>query len=131
MTVLFRPSPHCAVILALCKRGRITGYISHTVIRETKKNIASTDQDVKNRLNVYLLQHKLIVTPEPPALAVVALATRMLEKDAPILAAAMHSPAQYLVTLDYRDFLRPETRDLASSLTILSPGDFVRDFVSA
>jgi len=120
-----------AAILALCKRGKVTGYISRTVLRETKKNIASADQAVKHRLNVYLLQHKLILTPEPPAATVVALAARMREKDAPILAAAMHSSSRYLVTLDYRDFLRAEVRNLAPRLTILSPGDFVREFVPA
>jgi predicted nucleic acid-binding protein len=71
------------------------------------------------------------LTPEPPASTIVAVAARMREKDAPILAAAMHSPAKYLVTLDYRDLLRPEVRSLAPTLTILSPGNFVRDFVSA
>jgi predicted nucleic acid-binding protein len=117
-----------AAILALCKRGKVTGYISQTVIRETKKNIASLDQDVKNRLNVYLLQHKLSLIPEPPAAVVIDLSAHMPVKDAPILSAAMHSPTNYLVTLDYRDFLRPKVRSLASSLTILSPGDFVREF---
>jgi len=81
--------------------------------------------------DVYLLQYKLIVTPEPPAQAVLALAVCMREKDAPILAAAIHSPARYLVTLDYHDFLRPEVRSLAPALTILSPGDFVRQLVPA
>ena len=55
----------------------------------------------------------------------------MREKDAPILLAAMRSPAKYLVTLNYRDLLRTEVRSLAPTLTILSPGDFVREFVSA
>ena len=88
-------------------------------------------QDVKNRLNVYLLQHKLNLTQEPPAATVATLSAQMRAKDAPILAAAMHSPAHYLATLDYRDLLRPEVRSLAPTLMILSPGDLVRGFVSA
>jgi predicted nucleic acid-binding protein len=118
-----------AAILALCKRGKIAGYISRTVRRETKKNIAALGQDVKNRLNVYLLQHKLIMVSEPPAADVVALTEHIREKDAPVLAAALRSPATHLVTLDFNDFMRPEVRAVAPQLIIVSPGDFVRDFI--
>lgn len=120
-----------AAILALCKRGKATGYISRAVRRETKKNIAALGQDVKHRLNVYLLQHKLAIVPEPPAADVVALTAHIREKDAPILAAALCSPATHLVTLDFNDFMRPEVRTVAPDLTIVSPGDFVRGFVQS
>lgn len=116
-----------AALLAFCKREKVAGYVSRRVILETRKNLTTAPQDVKHRLNVYLLQHKLSVSLDAPEQVTQSLATHMHPKDAPILAAAMHSPAKYLVTLDYGDFLHPQVRRLAPALTILSPGDFLKE----
>ena len=101
-----------AFILGFCRKNKIKGFISRYVLSEIKRNATQKfDQLGKQRLNFYILQSNLNIVDNPT--------------HSPILAAAMKSKVNYLITFNTKDFLLPKVKGFAKSLTILTPRDFV------
>lgn len=53
----------------------------------------------------------------------------IVEKDIPILASAMRQKADFLITLDKKDFMKDRVRIAAHPVQILSPGEYLKKFV--
>jgi predicted nucleic acid-binding protein len=51
------------------------------------------------------------------------------KKDAHVLAAALRSEADVLLTLDRRHFMTEKVRDAGLGLKIATPGDFLRELI--
>lgn len=115
-----------ARILQLCKQGKMQGYISNYIIDEVKKNVShKLDQIGKQRLNIYLLQAHLQIIENPGTAQIQECEKVINRKDAPILAAALKSNAETLVTLNTKDFMKPAVRKFANLLKIVTPRDFI------
>ena len=90
-------------IAALARAGRCTLLVSAHALEEAQRNLALKSTGHEPRLERFLAAVSLV--PEAPA-ALVAWAggQGLPPKDAPILAAAVHAQADFLVTGDHRDF---------------------------
>ena len=119
-----------ALILQLALKGRIGVTASRLVLREAERNLRRKrppkDLQVFHR---FLKQAKLRLIPTPPESARAKYEGVIHPKDAPVLAAAVASKAEYLITLDRRHFLTKTVRDQVREPAILTPGDFLRELV--
>lgn len=116
-----------AYILGLCRLEKLKGYVSKKTIGEANKNInlKLSDQS-KRRFISYLKLANLSLINKPALEEIVYCGQVINEKDAPILAAAINSKADFLITLDRKHFLKPEVMEFSRPLKIISPGEFIQ-----
>jgi predicted nucleic acid-binding protein len=125
------PSGGSSLLLAICARGFLKGAVSYAVLAEAEGNILSNlKPPALTRYRQEILGIPLIVAPLPshPELESAALITG--EKDAHVLAAALHVGAAYLITLDKRLSARitqeeEEEEEEELSIHAHSPGEFI------
>ncbi len=119
-----------ALILRFTLQGRISVTTSRLVLREAERNLhrkrPAKDLEAFHRS---LKRAKLRVVRTPPETARATYEGVIHPKDVPVLAAAVASNADYLVTLDRRHFLTTPVRTHVPELTILTPGDFLRRLI--
>ena len=115
-----------ALLLGYCRKGKIKGYISKYVLSELKRNaVLKLDSVGKQRLNFYILQTSLNIV-ENPSIEEIQFCQKVINpKDAPILAVALKSKVDYLVTFNTKDFLLPSVRSFAKPLKICTPRDLI------
>ena len=115
-----------ALILGWCRRGKLTGYVSVDVLGEAKKNVAlKLGAAYLLRFEEIIEKSRLVLVSEP-AVELISVCERVIyPKDAPILAAAVQSPADIILTFDRRHFLTKEAMAFAAPKKIMTPGDFI------
>jgi len=115
-----------AFVLGYCRRKKVLGYTSLDALGEAKKNVVLKLEPLAQNRFAFFLKHANILLVEDPSVEETAKCEKVINaKDAPILAAAVKSPASFLLTLDRKHFLKPEVMAFAKSLKILTPGEFV------
>jgi predicted nucleic acid-binding protein len=119
------PTGGSSLLLAICARGFLRGAISHGVLAEAEGNVLSNlPLPARTRYRREILSIPLIVAPIPSIHAREATAPITGEKDAHVLASALHVEAQFLLTLDKR-LARRITEAEQLSIHALSPGEFI------
>lgn len=121
-----------AYILGLSKTREIQTYVSLDVLRETRKNIEDK-LDLKSirRFLHYSQYAHLNILPQPDYELTKKCGKFIHSKDVLILAAAISSPADYIITFDRKHFLKKEVIEFVRPKIIFIPGDFVRNFKSS
>jgi len=115
-----------ALILAYCRQKKVKGYFSPEVIGEAKKNVnLKLLPPAKKRLFILLQLTNLSLVPSSSVEGINRCESFIDKKDAPILAAALKSPAQFLITLDKKHFFKPRVTENITNLQIITPRDFV------
>jgi predicted nucleic acid-binding protein len=118
------PSGGSSLLLAICARGFLTGAVSHAVLAEAEGNVLSNLQpQALSRYRQEILRIPLLVAPLPSTPERETAAPITGEKDAHVLASALHVGAQYLITLDKQ--LANRIGEEALSIHALSPGEFI------
>lgn len=116
-----------AFILGWCRAGKLKGYISIEALKEAKKNIELKLNSIGKKRFVYYLKFANLILVASPSLEKIAQCENYItQKDAPILAAALKSPASFLITLDKKHFFDARLVKFAEPMEILTPGDFIR-----
>lgn len=119
-----------ALILGLSRQKKIQTYISPDVIGEARRNINIKLGSLGRKRLIYYLKYANLVFTPTPSVEDIAICEKFInEKDAPILAAAIKSPASYLITLDKKHFLQTKVIKYVKPLIITTPGDFVVNFL--
>src|SRR3954471_22967188 len=98
-------SPHggSSLLLGICARGFLKGAVSHAVVAEAEGNILSNlKPQALSRYHQEILRIPLVVAPIPSVAERENAAPITGEKDAHVLASALHVGAEYLITLDKR-----------------------------
>lgn len=117
-----------AKILQLSRQDKIQGYISKYVIDEIKRNVSmKLNQIGKQRLNFYMLQTHLSIAESLTNEEIIKCEKVINEKDAPILAAALKSKVNFLITLNTNDFMQQRIKKFAKTLKIMTPRDFIKN----
>jgi len=108
------------VLLQLAELTLIHGLTCPYVLDEVERNLQAK---LPQGLPVFrlLVENALVKTPDPVPDALEQWTGRADVKDIPVLAAAVSSKCQYLVTFNTRDYFNPPRQ-----LTILKPGGLVR-----
>jgi len=114
-------------ILILFKLKQIKLIISETVIEEAKNVIEKKFPDLKAKFINFLLFDKPKVIKEATKNEVIKIFKIIKTEDAPILADALKSKANFLITLDKR-FVNLVKEYFKDKISILLPKDFVQIF---
>jgi len=112
-------------VLALGEIGLIHLYATRQVLDETERNIR---QKLPQALPIYtelLIYLQLKVLDDPALTSFKRWISLIEEKDAPILEAAVQLPADYLLTLNTKDFT-PKVAG-ATGLNIQAPATFIQN----
>jgi len=119
-----------ALILGLCRAGKIAGYISPDVLGEAKKNVAlKLPSSAVRRLDEIMRKSHVVVMPDPSTERIALCEHIIHPKDASILAAAVGSPADTILTFDKRHFFATDVIAFVDPKEIMMPGDYVKKFV--
>ena len=119
-----------ALILELAARRRLHVVTSRVALREAKRNLsAKSPRRALQRFHRLLKAIPVEVVRAPDEEALASYADVIHPHDVPILAAALDAQVDYLVTLDRRHFLTPRVRARAGTVTVLTPGDALKDLI--
>lgn len=122
------PTGGSGYLLEACRRGRFKSVVTRLVLIEAERNIKAKlgEEDL---LRFYQLLGTVDFTVEPPLSArEIADYSHLIEqKDAHVLAAAVKSGAQFLVTLDTKHFMTERLSKADLGLIIVTPGHFIRE----
>lgn len=111
-------------ILTLFKLKQIELIISKTVVEEAKNVIANKFPDLKNKFVNFLFLDKLKIIKRASKNEVLKIFKIIKTEDAPILADALNSKADFLITLDKR-FINIVKNYFEDKINILLPRDFI------
>jgi putative PIN family toxin of toxin-antitoxin system len=118
-----------AFVLELARRKRIEVHASKLVLREADRNLRQKVLPVVLKVFHRFLQKTRIHIVVTPIEKTMELYQDMIDpKDLPVLAAAIVSKADFLLTLDRKHFLSSGLSEKIKKPRILSPSDFLRDF---
>ncbi len=116
-----------ALVMEICRKGHFEAIVSRLVLLEAERNIRKKfPSSVLTRYHHLLESTPLHVVPSPTHEESDPYLSLIHEKDAPILAAAIESRSEYLVSLDQHDFITEKLRRARLPLKILTPKDFLR-----
>ncbi|MDH7485035.1 MAG: PIN domain-containing protein [Anaerolineae bacterium] len=124
------PEGSSSFVLELCKRGRFRAVCTKLVLLEAERNI-HRKLGAEALLRFYQGLARLDPTIEAPPTSEEMAACEPIvgKKDAHVLAAALRSEADVLLTLDRRHFMTEKVRDAGLGLKIATPGDFLRELI--
>jgi len=121
------PDGGSSLILELAKKEKISIYASRLVLREAERNLRKkTSPKTIQAFHRYLKQTAIHVVPPPNDKTLEHCEPHVHPKDVPVLAAAIESKVEFLITLDRRHFLNPQTLAHAGKIKIVPPGDFLQ-----
>ena len=114
-------------VLQLAEMGLIDIVVSQQIIIEADRNIEAKLPEMVNEFREYiqLLSPLLIEDPSPDEVR--RYSSIINPEDAPILAAAVSSGANFLLTWDKKHFINRKIQ-LSSELKIATPGEFLKYF---
>ncbi len=120
-SAIFSAHGHARDVLHLAGQGILTLIVSRDVLDETERNLQKKSP---GKIPLYttliaVLQPEIVEDPTPEEVA--AAAEYTVQKDAPIVAAAIKANVDYLVTYDHKDLLDPPEVAGKSGLTIVRP----------
>ncbi|MBZ0287500.1 MAG: PIN domain-containing protein [Anaerolineae bacterium] len=125
-SAIFSAHGHARDLLTLAGRDALTLVVSRDVLDETERNLRKKSPGKVPLLTTLIgvLEPEIIedLTPEEVAAA----AEYTVQKDAPIVAAAIKARPDYLVTYDHKDLLDPPEVAEKSGLAIVRPETVIR-----
>ncbi|MBI3596535.1 MAG: putative toxin-antitoxin system toxin component, PIN family [Nitrospirae bacterium] len=116
-----------AATLELCRRNKTRAVASRFVLLEAERNIRKKlgrEALLRFYREIASLEIKVIETPTSREIA--AQNRTIDSKDAHVLAAAVKSHAEFLLTLDRKDFMTSKVLHAGLPFQIMTPGDFLR-----
>ncbi len=116
-------------VLALGEMGLAELLVSTDVLTEADRNIAKKFPTLLDDYRSFIHQTAPTLVEDPTLKEVKQAIPWVGQDDAPILAAALKSQADYLLTWNTRDFMTPRIpKDIP--LKIRTPGGFVEDWTA-
>ena len=116
-----------AAVLDLCEAESIQMVISRQVLVEADRNFSAKLPGLINEFRQFIRNLVPLMVEDPPAAAVERAAGLIDRKDAAILAAAIESKVEFLITLDKKHFLKQKVQRNIP-IEICTPSDFLRIF---
>ena len=124
------PTSGSGYLLEACRRGRFKPVVTRLILIEAERSIKAKlgEEDL---LRFYQLLGLVDFTIEPSVSAreVADYSYLVEEKDAHVLAAAVRSGAQFLLTLDTRHFMTERLSKAELGLIIVTPGHFIKAYL--
>lgn len=115
-------------LLELARRNKIQVFATRLVLHEAERNLRKkTHPKILKSFRRFLQQTKIRVIPSPDEKILQRCESLIHPKDVPVLAAALESGADYLITLDRRHFLTERISTVLKKMKIVTPADFIRE----
>ncbi len=92
-------------VILLSLQGRVKIVVSQDVLEETQRNIARKAPELVDIYHLFLSLLTLEIVPDPSINEVREAERHVVQKDAPIVAAARNAKVDYLVTFDKKHLL--------------------------
>jgi putative PIN family toxin of toxin-antitoxin system len=116
-----------AAVLDLCEAEILQMVVNRQVLVEADRNFSAKLPNLVIQFRRFIQNLALLMVEDSPAKAVEKAASLVDRKDAAILAAAMESEVDYLITLDKKHFLKQEVRHKIP-IIVCTPAEFLRTF---
>ena len=125
-SAIFSSNGYARDLLHLAGEGKVTLVLSRDVLKETERNLLKKSPGKIPLFTtlIAVLEPEIIEDLTAQEVAVAAEYTAL--KDAPIVAAAIKSRVDYLVTFDHKDLLGPPQVAEKSGLKIVRPETVIR-----
>jgi putative PIN family toxin of toxin-antitoxin system len=117
-------------LLQLSLDDQIQLIVSQNVLAEVERNLQAKIPEYLDRWRRFLNVLQLEIVADPPLEQVRLCEAYVVQKDAPIVAAAIIAKVDYLVTYDRKHLLEPPEVAKQSGLTIVMPDKIVMQFKS-
>jgi predicted nucleic acid-binding protein len=117
-------------LLLLAELGLIRVIVCPYIRKETERNLALKVPEILPLYHQLTARINWEIEQDPPSDDVLPLISIIPAKDAPVLAAAINSKPDRLVTLDTGHFIRAMSVSQQSGLLICTPGDLIREIRS-
>jgi predicted nucleic acid-binding protein len=114
-------------VLRLAEVGLIEMFVSRQVIVEADRNIEAKLPEMSIEYRAFITVLAPVLVDDPDVKDIKKYSSLINSDDAPILAAAVSSGVNYLVTWDNKHFIKRDIR-IDSNLKIVTPGEFLRYF---
>lgn len=124
---ILSPTGAAQEVLRLAEAGVIQAVVSRQVLVEADRNLSEKMPTILPDYRIFLSQLAPLVVEDPSRGAVEEALAVIHHKDAPILAAAMETQVDFLVTWNTRHFHKRTVRSYAP-FPILTPGEFLEAF---
>ena len=119
-----------AYIIELAKKKKLKLISSRLALKEVQRNLREKRED-SDIIKFYdlLAEIEILLIDTNRLRAKKEHASLMGEKDAPILAAALASKAEFLLTLDKKHFLNSKVAKANLPIKIVPPGEFIKKYL--
>ena len=124
---ILSPTGAAHEVLRLCEAGVVQAVVSRQVLVEADRNLSEKVPTILPEYHLFLRQLSPLVVEDPSRQAVQEALGVIHHNDAPILAAAIQSQVDFLITWNTRHFHRKSVRAYAT-FPILTPGEFLEAF---
>lgn len=119
-----------AVLVEMGLSGKIRIVSSRLLLLEAERNIQTKlPRKALLRFYKYVSTVDILIVEAPEEEDIVAQMRIIHPKDAHVLATAVKSRVDYLLTLDRRDFMTSKVLGAAFPFEIMTPGDFLRSWI--
>ncbi|OGY26016.1 MAG: putative toxin-antitoxin system toxin component, PIN family [Candidatus Woykebacteria bacterium RBG_16_44_10] len=124
------PTGGSAYVVELARAGKLRLFSSRLAVKEAERNLREKSTEAA-LLRFYDLLDEVTIELFDTNRARAKKSWEYLvgAKDAPILAAAIVSKAQFLITLDKKHFLNPQVLGIDLPIKILRPGGFIENYL--
>jgi putative PIN family toxin of toxin-antitoxin system len=115
----------------LCREsraGNLTTYINQYVQMEVREVISRKYFTNLNKLDLLFEWSKINIVSNPKPSRVKKISNLINLEDAPILAGALDNKADFLITLDRKDFLTPKLKKFSLPTIIVTPQEFFQQY---
>ena len=120
------------LIMQFAKKKLLTVCANHYVLQEAERNlILKSPQSLRHYYSLRSEISPVMVSSDVPSEFRRKFAKLIPLNDLPVVAGALESRAEYLVTLDRRDLANDRVRKLPLPFLIVTPGDFLENARSA
>lgn len=114
--------------LRLAEAGLIDVFVSRQVVVEADRNIEAKLPELIKEYRAFMKVFEPVLVDDPSVKEIKKFLRFINPGDAPILAAAVSSGADYLITWDKKHFITPKVKSYAG-IKIITPGDFLKEFL--
>lgn len=117
-------------IINLAKKGKLLLFSSRFAIKEAERNLSKKAKEHHlDRFYQILEEVKITLVDVKRDLAKKTFGKMTGEKDAPILAAAIKSKANFLLTFDRKHLLTPKVKRKSFPIIVLTPEELIKKYL--
>ncbi len=118
-------------IIRLAKHGKVFVVTSQLVIEEVIRNLDKIDNLSYDDFYSFLAETPMIIREQITETEIEPFLDLVVEKDAHVIAGAVLTDCDYLVTLDLKHLYNPEIKEKVKEVEIVTPRVYLEKFVNS